>query len=131
MMRRSVSLQHAIILGVLAENGRLGLLNEVINSFEEIVRANRGDLTVQVVSAEELNPASKKQISDALSKGNKKVECIQQNWFLLRFRSISPTKFVHRFWVVLLFRSATSDWTCLLHHVSKSLLRPSRRPSKD
>jgi F0F1-type ATP synthase delta subunit len=62
-----------LILGVLAENGRLGLLNEVIKNFEEIVRANRGDLTVEVVSAEELNSSSKKQITDALSKGNKKV----------------------------------------------------------
>ncbi|KAI6183052.1 ATP synthase subunit O, mitochondrial [Aphelenchoides bicaudatus] len=59
--------------GVLAENGRLGLLGEVIKSFEEIVSANRGDLTVQVVSAEELNSSSKKQIADALGKGSKKV----------------------------------------------------------
>jgi ATP synthase F1 delta subunit len=62
-----------VVLGVLAENGRLGLLTNVINTFEDLVRANRGDLTVEVVSAEELNSAAKKQISDALSKGNKQV----------------------------------------------------------
>lgn len=48
-------------------------MNEVISLFEELVRANRGDLTVLVISAEELNSSAKKQITDALSKGNKQV----------------------------------------------------------
>ena len=64
--------------GVLAENGRLGLLNEVINNFEDIIRSNRGDLNFEIVSAEELNANTKKAISDALSKGGKKIEVSYQ-----------------------------------------------------
>lgn len=54
------------------------MLNEVINSFEDIIRSNRGDLSVEIVSAEELNANTKKAISDALSKGGKKTTITYQ-----------------------------------------------------
>ncbi|KAI6239796.1 ATP synthase peripheral stalk subunit OSCP [Aphelenchoides fujianensis] len=69
-----VSAESQKFFGVLAENGRLGLLNEVLNNFDEIVRANRGDLSVQVVSADELNSSTKKAIGDALAKSAKNVQ---------------------------------------------------------
>ncbi|KAI6198197.1 hypothetical protein M3Y94_01316500 [Aphelenchoides besseyi] len=64
--------------GVLAENGRLGFLNEVLVNFEDILRSNRGDLTVEVVSADALNDATKRSISDALGKSSKSVSITYQ-----------------------------------------------------
>ncbi|CAB3408820.1 unnamed protein product [Caenorhabditis bovis] len=55
-------------LGLLAENGRLNKLESVASSFEAIMRAHRGELSVQVTSAEELSAANQKALSDALSK---------------------------------------------------------------
>lgn len=37
-----------IVLGLLAENGRLNKLESVVGSFESIMRAHRGELFVQV-----------------------------------------------------------------------------------
>ncbi|CAD5210971.1 unnamed protein product [Bursaphelenchus xylophilus] len=54
--------------GVLAENGRLANLQAVINSFETIMRAYRGELAVDVVSAEKLNSSQEAALKDALSK---------------------------------------------------------------
>ncbi|CCD66287.1 Oligomycin sensitivity conferral protein [Caenorhabditis elegans] len=55
-------------LGLLAENGRLNKLESVVSSFESIMRAHRGELFVQVTSAEELSSSNQKALSDALSK---------------------------------------------------------------
>ncbi|CAI2319148.1 unnamed protein product [Caenorhabditis sp. 36 PRJEB53466] len=55
-------------LGLLAENKRLNKLESVANSFESIMRAHRGELFVQVTSAEELSSSNQKALSDALSK---------------------------------------------------------------
>ncbi|EFP12452.1 CRE-ATP-3 protein [Caenorhabditis remanei] len=54
--------------GLLAENGRLNKLESVVASFESIMRAHRGELFVQVTSAEELSSSNQKALSDALSK---------------------------------------------------------------
>lgn len=40
-----------IILGLLAENGRLRKLNNIINSFKIIMAAHRGDLSCVVTTA--------------------------------------------------------------------------------
>lgn len=43
-----------IFVGVLAENGRLNKLKSVFSSFESIMRAYRGEVFVEVTSAEVL-----------------------------------------------------------------------------
>ncbi|PAV83649.1 hypothetical protein WR25_21673 [Diploscapter pachys] len=55
-------------LGVLAENGRLNKLESVVSSFESIMRAHRGELFVQITSAESLSNSHQQQISEALGK---------------------------------------------------------------
>ena len=78
-----VSKETANLIDLLAENGRLSKLEAVINSFETIMRAHKGELFVEVTSAEvcsrfsflasqvHFQPLSKKHesaLSDALQK---------------------------------------------------------------
>ncbi|VDP59568.1 unnamed protein product [Heligmosomoides polygyrus] len=55
-------------LGLLAENRRLGRLEAVVGSFESIMSAHKGELFVQVTSAEPLTKSHQAALSDALHK---------------------------------------------------------------
>ncbi|CEF66038.1 ATP synthase subunit O, mitochondrial [Strongyloides ratti] len=66
-----VSKEATNFFGVLAENGRLNILEAVINSFESIMRAHKGELFVEVTSAAPLSKAHQSSLSDALGKFNK------------------------------------------------------------
>lgn len=54
------------LLQLLAENGRLDMLNQVINSFKQIMAANRGEVVCQVTTAKALDPESKAKLESTL-----------------------------------------------------------------
>uniref|UniRef100_A0A0N4ZMP8 ATP synthase peripheral stalk subunit OSCP, mitochondrial n=1 Tax=Parastrongyloides trichosuri TaxID=131310 RepID=A0A0N4ZMP8_PARTI len=66
-----VSKEATNFFGVLAENGRLNKLESVINSFESIMRAHKGELFVEVTSAAPLSKNHQSSLNDALAKFNK------------------------------------------------------------
>ncbi|CAJ0930198.1 unnamed protein product, partial [Mesorhabditis belari] len=59
-------------LTLLAENGRLSKLAAVVSSFESIMRAHRGELFVQVTTAEPLTKGNESALSDVLAQFTKK-----------------------------------------------------------
>ncbi|CAJ0571527.1 unnamed protein product, partial [Mesorhabditis spiculigera] len=59
-------------LALLAENGRLSKLSAAISSYESIMRAHRGELFVQVTTAEPLNRGNEGALNDVLSQFTKK-----------------------------------------------------------
>eukprot|EP00271_Cylindrocystis_brebissonii_P014219 TRINITY_DN35500_c0_g1_i1.p1 TRINITY_DN35500_c0_g1~~TRINITY_DN35500_c0_g1_i1.p1 ORF type:complete len:232 (+),score=65.57 TRINITY_DN35500_c0_g1_i1:125-820(+) len=51
---------------VMAEHGRLGALDKVVHSYEELLRAKRGEVLATVTAALELEPAEAAEIKEAL-----------------------------------------------------------------
>ncbi len=64
-------------LGVLVNNRRLGAVLSVISTFKELLAKRRGEITVQVETAQDLTPAQLKALQDALSKGMKREVSIR------------------------------------------------------
>lgn len=55
-------------LGLLARNRRLFALPEMIRGFLAILAARRGEVTAEVISAQELSPAQRKAVDERLRK---------------------------------------------------------------
>ncbi len=54
------------LLALLAENGRLNILGQVINSFNQIMTAHRGEVTCTVTTAKPLDKSMAKDLTTAL-----------------------------------------------------------------
>ncbi|XP_033220313.1 ATP synthase subunit O, mitochondrial [Belonocnema kinseyi] len=54
------------LLCLLAENGRLGKVNQVINAFKIIMAANRGEVVCEVVTAKPLDADTKTKLESTL-----------------------------------------------------------------
>ncbi|XP_014208737.1 ATP synthase subunit O, mitochondrial isoform X1 [Copidosoma floridanum] len=67
----------ANLLGLLAENGRLSNLNQIINSFKLIMSASRGEVLCEVTSAKPLDAESKGKLEAALKSFLKSGQNIQ------------------------------------------------------
>ncbi len=64
-------------LGVLINNRRLGAVASIINTFKEALARKRGEITIQVETAQDLTPAQLKSLQDALTKGMKREVTIR------------------------------------------------------
>lgn len=53
--------------GVLAENGRLSELQKIIKTFEELMKAQRGEVEATVITAESLTKKQLKQVTQAVT----------------------------------------------------------------
>jgi len=67
----------ANLLAMMAENGRLSILNGVINSYKTIMAAYRGEVTCEVTSAKALDAAALKEIETALNGFLQKGQSLQ------------------------------------------------------
>lgn len=54
------------LLTLLAENGRLKRLDSVINAYQTIMAAHRGEVVCEVVTAKPLESSQRKQLEDVL-----------------------------------------------------------------
>ncbi|XP_076281840.1 ATP synthase subunit O, mitochondrial [Lasioglossum baleicum] len=66
--KMSVSKETANLLGLLAENGRLGKLNSIINTFKVLMAAGRGEIVCEVTTAKPLDADMKTKLEAALKK---------------------------------------------------------------
>ncbi|EZA50350.1 ATP synthase subunit O, mitochondrial [Ooceraea biroi] len=66
----------ANLLTLLAENGRLAKVNQVINLYKLIMAANRGEVVCEVVTAKPLDADTKNQLESALKGFLKKGQTI-------------------------------------------------------
>lgn len=64
------------LLQLLAENGRLGMLNQIINTFKQIMAANRGEVVCEVTTAKALDAESKAKLESTLKLFLKKGQTI-------------------------------------------------------
>ena len=62
------------LFATLAENGRLNKLESVLDSFQKIMSAHRGEVTCSVTTAKALNASSEKELRAALESFLKKGE---------------------------------------------------------
>ncbi|XP_055544693.1 ATP synthase subunit O, mitochondrial [Wyeomyia smithii] len=65
------------LLAVLAENGRLGRLDGIINAFSLIMAAERGEVVCEVITAKPLDDSQRKQLESALKSFLKQNQTIQ------------------------------------------------------
>ncbi|XP_026734072.1 ATP synthase subunit O, mitochondrial [Trichoplusia ni] len=65
------------LLALMAENGRLGKLEVVINAFKIMMAAHRGEVTCEVVTAKPLDQAQRQNLEAALKKFLKSNETLQ------------------------------------------------------
>ncbi|XP_063363037.1 ATP synthase subunit O, mitochondrial [Cydia amplana] len=65
------------LLCLMAENGRLGKLEAVINAFKIMMAAHRGEVTCEVVTAKPLDAGQKQNLEAALKKFLKGSETLQ------------------------------------------------------
>ncbi|VVC96764.1 ATP synthase subunit O, mitochondrial [Leptidea sinapis] len=56
------------LLGLLADNGRLDKLEQIINAFKIIMAAHRGEVTCEVITAKPLDATQKQNLEAALKK---------------------------------------------------------------
>ncbi|VDD93280.1 unnamed protein product [Enterobius vermicularis] len=63
-----VSKEVSNLLILMAENGRLNKFEDVADSFETIMRAHRGEIFVQITSAEPLSKQHEKSLQEVLQK---------------------------------------------------------------
>lgn len=54
------------LLEMLAENGRLNKLNNIINAFKIMMAAHRGEVTCEVTTAKPLDDAQRKNLEATL-----------------------------------------------------------------
>ncbi|EFN84641.1 ATP synthase subunit O, mitochondrial [Harpegnathos saltator] len=66
----------ANLLTLLAENGRLGKINQVINLYKLIMAANRGEVVCEVITAKPLETDMKNKLESALKGFLKKGQTI-------------------------------------------------------
>ncbi|GES85483.1 ATP synthase subunit O, mitochondrial [Rhizophagus clarus] len=62
------SLSRQVKKTVLAENGRLGITTKIINSFQSLMTANRGEVPVTIVSVKELDSNILRRLEKSLAK---------------------------------------------------------------
>lgn len=67
----------ANLLSLLAENGRLGKLNQIVNAFKIIMAAQRGEVVCEVITAKPLDAENKGKLEAALKGGLKPGQSIQ------------------------------------------------------
>ncbi|CAH0720056.1 unnamed protein product, partial [Brenthis ino] len=65
------------LLCLMAENGRLGKLEAVMNAFKIMMAAHRGEVTCEVVTAKPLDQAQKQNLEAVLKKFLKSNETVQ------------------------------------------------------
>ncbi|XP_050348505.1 ATP synthase subunit O, mitochondrial [Nymphalis io] len=65
------------LLGLMAENGRLGKVEGVINAFKMMMAAHRGEVACEVITAKPLDQTQKQNLESALKKFLKGSETIQ------------------------------------------------------
>lgn len=70
------------LLGLLAENGRLGRLEGITNAFSLIMAADRGEVVCEVKTAKPLDDSQRKQLEGALKVGE--LELIFSEFFTLK-----------------------------------------------
>lgn len=68
--KANVSAPTANLLALLADNGRMKKINNVINAFRTIMAAHRGEVVCEVTSARALDGTQRKQLEDILKVSN-------------------------------------------------------------
>ncbi|KAM7533646.1 hypothetical protein Aperf_G00000119277 [Anoplocephala perfoliata] len=68
MKKLGLSTQVNNMLQILAENGRLGMLKKVLDTFEQIMVSHRGEVSCVVTTAKPLDRSTEKELSSALEK---------------------------------------------------------------